>query len=144
MNEWVFLDASFWIALRDIREPTHSRAVQLTRQLLSMRQGFVYTSFILAETYAYFCRSLKIRMQVLDDAEKNPVMRWEPVLVQDEQEARRLLRSYADKSFSYCDAISFVVMRRLGLERVATFDEHFRQIGGFGIIGPPESYGARS
>ncbi|MCX8155750.1 MAG: PIN domain-containing protein [Verrucomicrobiae bacterium] len=140
MNNWVFLDASFWIALRDMREPAHSQAVAMTRQLLSMRQGFVFTSFILAETYAYFSRSLKMRLQILDDAEKNPVMRWEPVLAEDEQEARRLLRRYADKSFSYCDAVSFALMRRLGLERAATFDKHFRQIGGFGIIGPPQSY----
>jgi predicted nucleic acid-binding protein len=140
MNNWVFLDASFWIALRDKREPTHSQAVTLTRQLLSMRHGFIYTSYILAETYAYFSRSLKMRLQILDDAEKNPIMRWEPVLTEDEQEARRLLRRYADKSFSYCDAIAFVVMRRLGVERAATFDVHFRQIGGFGIIGPSETY----
>lgn len=143
MNHWVFLDASFWIALRDKREPAHSRAVMLTRQLLNMRQGFVYTSFILAETYAYFCQSVPIRLQVLDDAEKNPVMRWEPVLAEDEQEARLLLRRYMDKSFSYCDALSMVVMRRLGLERVATFDDHFRQIGGFGLIGPEPDYKQR-
>lgn len=140
MNNWVFLDATFWIALRDMREPVHSQAVALTRQLLSMRQGFIFTSYVLAETYAYFCRSLKIRLQILDDAEKNPIMRWEPVLTEDEQEARRLLRGYIDKSFSYCDAVSFVVMRRLGLDRVATFDHHFRQIGGFGIIGLSGNY----
>jgi predicted nucleic acid-binding protein len=109
MNNWVFLDATFWIALRDMREPVHSQAVAPTRQLLSMRQGFIFTSYVLAETYAYFCRSLKIRLQILDDAEKNPIMRWEPVLTEDEQEARRLLRGYIDKSFSYCDAVSFVV-----------------------------------
>lgn len=140
MNNWVFLDATFWIALRDMREPVHSQAVSLTRQLMSMRQGFIYTSYVLAETYAYFSRSLKLRLQILDDAEKNPVMRWEPVLSEDEQEARRLLRSYPDKSFSYCDAVSFVVMRRLGLDRAASFDQHFRQIGGFGVIGLSPNY----
>jgi predicted nucleic acid-binding protein len=27
------------------------------------------------------------------------------------------------------------VMRRLGVKRVAAFDDHFRQVGGFEVIG---------
>ena len=46
----------------------------------------------------------------------------------------QLLRQYRDKSFSLCDAVSFIVMRRLGLRQAATFDEHFRQLGEFEVI----------
>ena len=38
---------------------------------------------------------------------------------------------YRDKDFSYCDAISFAVMERLGITEVIAFDEHFRQYGKF-------------
>lgn len=135
MSDSVLLDASFWIALRDAREPYHSRARLLTQQLLAARTGFVFTTLILAETHAYFSRSPLMRAQILDDAQKNPVLRWEPVSPADELEAIKLLRQHRDKSYSLCDAVSFVVMRRLRLQRAATFDDHFRQFGEFGVLG---------
>jgi predicted nucleic acid-binding protein len=33
--------------------------------------------------------------------------------------------NYADQGFSIVDRTSFAVMRRLGIERVASFDHHF-------------------
>ena len=130
----VLLDASFWIALRDPREPWHSRARQATMELLKNRTLFVFTTLILAETHAHFCRSRAISAQVLDDAERNPTLHWEPITRADESEAVRLLRDHRDKSYSLCDAISFTLMRRLELNRAAALDEHFRQFGEFEII----------
>lgn len=135
MTGCVLLDASFWIALRDAREPFHGRARTVTQQLLASRTGFVFTTLILAETHAYFSRSPLMRTQILDDAQKNPVMHWEPVSPTDETEAIKLMRQHNDKSYSLCDAVSFVVMRRLELRRAATFDDHFRQIGEFAVLG---------
>ena len=134
MTPGVLLDASFWIALRDPREPWHTRAREAAADLLRRRTHFVFTAFVLAETHAHFARSPRIRVQVLDDAQRNPALLWEPVTPSDEFEAVRLLRQHRDKSYSLCDAISFVVMRRLGLTHAASFDEHFRQFGGFQVI----------
>jgi len=33
--------------------------------------------------------------------------------------------AYADQDFSVVDRTSFAVMRRLGIERAASFDQHF-------------------
>ena len=130
----VLLDASFWIALRDPREPWHSRARQATVELLKNRTLFVFTTLILAETHAHFSRSRAISAQVLDDAERNPTLHWEPITRADESDAVRLLREHRDKSYSLCDAISFTLMRRLELNRAAALDEHFRQFVEFEII----------
>ena len=134
MTAQVLLDASFWIALRDAREPWHSQARCAAEDLLRDHTRLVFTSFILAETHAYFSRSAAMRNQILDDAEKNPALLWEPVLRSDEVSALALLRQHRDKEYSLCDAISFVVMRRLGIRHAAAFDNHFRQFGGFQII----------
>ena len=134
MSAQVLLDASFWIALRDAREPWHSKARQATEKLLHSRTRLVFTSFILAETHAYFSRSPAMRSQILDDAEKNLAMRWEPVLQSDETAAVALLRQHRDKEYSLCDAISFVIMKRLNIRRAAAFDDHFRQLGGIEIV----------
>jgi predicted nucleic acid-binding protein len=130
----VLLDASFWIALRDRREPRHGQARQAAEKLLRQRTRFVFTSFILAETHAYFSRSPALRTQILDDAQKNPALYWEPVSQSDETAAVALLRQHRDKEYSLCDVISFVVMQRLDIRRAATFDGHFRQFGGFETV----------
>ena len=134
MTAQVFLDSSFWIALRDPREPLHSRARQVAARLLQQRTRLVFTSFVLAETHAYFSRSPAMRSQILDDAQQNPALHWEPVSHSDETAAAALLRRHRDKEYSLCDAISFVVMRRLGVSRAAAFDGQFRQIGGIEIV----------
>ncbi len=130
----VFLDASFWIALRDAREPWHGRALEVAGKLLRQRRQLVFTSLVLAETHAYFSRSLLTRLQILDDAERNPTLRWEPVSRADESHAVSLLRHHRDKNYSFCDVVSFVMMRRLSIGQVATFDHHFRQFGEFEVV----------
>jgi predicted nucleic acid-binding protein len=130
----VFLDASFWISLRDEQDIKHRQTASRTGELVTQRLGFVTTPLVLAETHAYFTRAPRRRQQILDDVERNPIIRCESFTPQDQAEAIRLLRQHRDKSYSFCDAVSFVVMRRLGLTRVATFDEHFRQFGGFEVL----------
>jgi predicted nucleic acid-binding protein len=58
----------------------------------------------------------------------------EPLTDADYQEALAILDGQADKNYPFCDVLSFVVMRRLEIKQVATFDEHFRQFGEFEIL----------
>src|SRR4051794_34638762 len=98
----VFLDASFWIALRDLREPWHERARNLTAQLLANRTQLVFTALVFAEVHAHFTRSPRIRLQVMNDAQHNRAFKWEPVSSADELEALELLRQHNDKQYSFC------------------------------------------
>lgn len=43
--------------------------------------------------------------------------------------ALHLLRARPDKTYSLCDAMSFVLMRQLGIEEALTTDKHFEQEG---------------
>ena len=47
----------------------------------------------------------------------------------DEGRARNILFRYTDKDCSFTDAISFVVMERLGIRSAFTFDQDFAQYG---------------
>lgn len=134
MSERVFMDSSFWILLRDRREPEHSRIVDIARRLLRNRVQLVITDMILAETHAYFCRSPLLASQILDDFENNRAIHCEAAGPADQREAIQLLRQHRDKAWSYCDALSFAVMRRLGIGKAASADHHFRQIGEFEIV----------
>jgi len=46
-----------------------------------------------------------------------------------EERALDLFEKYDDKTFSFTDCVSFVVMRDLGIQEAFTFDEHFVQMG---------------
>lgn len=52
---------------------------------------------------------------------------------EDEIEAIRWMRKYADKEISFTDCVSFAMMHRLGIRTAFTFDRHFRDAG-FQII----------
>jgi predicted nucleic acid-binding protein len=45
-----------------------------------------------------------------------------------------LVRAHQDKTYSLCDALSFIVMERLRLTEAIAFDRHFRSYGRFTIL----------
>jgi uncharacterized protein len=47
----------------------------------------------------------------------------------DYREALALLRRRQDKTYSLCDAASFILMRRFGIHEALTLDHHFEQEG---------------
>ena len=55
-------------------------------------------------------------------------------LLVDESRAISILRSHEDKTYSYCDALSFAVMERLGIAEAVAFDRHFREYGRFTVL----------
>ena len=52
----------------------------------------------------------------------------------DEALAISILREHQDKTYSFCDALSFMVMERLGVTEAMAFDRHFREYGKLTIL----------
>jgi predicted nucleic acid-binding protein len=44
------------------------------------------------------------------------------------------VRQHRWERLSLCDALSFVVMERLGIQEAIAFDRHFREYGKFRIL----------
>ena len=61
-------------------------------------------------------------------------VRVERVRRVDEEGAETLVRMHEDKDYSLCDALSFVVMERLGIGEAVAYDRHFRQYGRFRVL----------
>jgi uncharacterized protein len=137
MNDAIFLDASFWIASRDERDAEFRSARQITARIAQRGFLLVTTLLVAAETHAYFSRSA-VRYAVLDDMDENPAIRIETLQPSDPSAGIRLLRQFKDKQFSLCDAVSFVVIERLGINRALSFDRHFRQYPNVQTISRPE------
>jgi predicted nucleic acid-binding protein len=134
MKARVFLDASFWIAYRDARQPDYSRANELVRHFFRERKNFATIVPVFCEIHAHFARHMKRRDEIISDFWHNPLMHLEPLIPADYDEALGILKKQRDKNYPFCDVLSFVAMRRLGIKQAASFDEHFRQFGEFEII----------
>ncbi|HEV2327475.1 MAG TPA: PIN domain-containing protein [Verrucomicrobiae bacterium] len=134
MTNSVFLDASFWINFRDEELLPHALARKVVGDLFRQKVTMVTTFPVICEIHAFFSRDDVARETILNDLFENRVVRVEDVSAQDQREAINILRKHRDKDYSLCDALSFVVMRRLSLTRVLSFDDHFRQFGEFEVI----------
>jgi predicted nucleic acid-binding protein len=88
--------------------------------LLARRAGYSYSGDRIQDLYA--SKSIEVL----------------PSTREDELEAVRWMRKFADKEISFTDCVSFAMMRRLRIRMALTFDRHFRDAG-FQIISTPQS-----
>jgi uncharacterized protein len=130
----ILVDSAFWIAVRDTEDPRYDLANEIAEWLIHQRYTLVVTPFIFAETQAYFAREHDVKKFVIDDFWNNPTVKMEQPSYGDQIEAVDILRKFSDKTYSFADALSFVVMKRLHIREVVTFDRHFRQFGEFTVI----------
>jgi predicted nucleic acid-binding protein len=130
----VFIDSSFWIAFRSQRQTHHERARRIVENLFEERAQFLSTPFVFAEVHATFSRSVVVREQIIADFWENRLLHLAEISEGDHREAIALLRQHEDKSYPFCDAISFVIMQRFQVRRAAAFDDHFQQFGEFEVL----------
>jgi predicted nucleic acid-binding protein len=126
----VFVDSNGFAGI-GIKGDVHNRdSVLILRNLTFAGRSLVTSNFIVAETYAVvLSRAGRLAALSTLDLIDNSSELIERVSAADEHQAREILEKYDDKTYSYTDATSFVVMRRLGLTDVFTFDRHFEQFG---------------
>ncbi len=124
----LFVDTSAWFAFFDRK----SRAHDAVADLLSAWTGrLIVTDYVVDELLtlvrvrAGHWASVRVGEALIGGGEAT-VVTVEP---RDFQAAWDLFREHSDKDYSFTDCTSFVVMRRLGIEKAAALDQHFRQAG---------------
>jgi uncharacterized protein len=130
----VFIDSSFWIAFRNQKQTHHGRAREIVENLFEERAQFLSTPFVFAEVHATFSRSVLVREQIIADFWENRLLYLAEISTNDHRNAIALLRQHEDKTYPFCDAISFVIIQRLQVRRAAAFDDHFHQFGEFEVL----------
>jgi uncharacterized protein len=119
--ERAFVDTSAWFAYANRHDPDHTRI----RNVLRTFHGRLVTSnFIFDETVTLCLYRLGHQVaatvgKVLLDPTVVDLIRLTP---DDEQRAWELFLVRPDKTYSYTDCTSFVLMRRLRLQRVIALD----------------------
>lgn len=127
----VLVDTSAVYALVDRSDAQHAKARKRLRGLKKMRAEPVLTNFIVAECHALLLA--RVGHATARAWLATNIWPIERVSVEDEQQARSIIGEYVDKSFSYTDATTFALMKRLHMECAFAFDKHFAQYG-FAVV----------
>ena len=133
----VFVDTSGFFALFVLDDRNHAPAQALFNRAEQERWRLITTNAVVTETYALMlvrAREGRSKAIAFLDGLTASSVRVERVRVSDEVRAVELVRRYHDKSYSLCDAYSFVVMERLGIAEVIAFDRHFREHAKFKVL----------
>ncbi|MCZ7583784.1 MAG: PIN domain-containing protein [Deltaproteobacteria bacterium] len=133
----VFVDTGGFLGLLVSDDVSHDQARELFARANTERWQLVTTNAVVFETYGVLLiRSRDKRRAGLTflDLVETGACRIERVHRIDETEAVSILRRHEDKTYSYCDALSFAVMERLGLREAIAFDRHFREHGRFTVL----------
>jgi len=117
----LFVDTSVWYAAASTGDRHNTRAKQLLRD-----ECRVLTDHVLVETWRLLAHRHSERVaEHWWDGIRGGVAEVEIVGAVDLERAWEVGRRFSDQEFSIVDRTSFVVMERLGLTRVASFDADF-------------------
>lgn len=125
----IFVDTSFWVALRNRRDGHHAEA----RSLLQAHESvpLLTTNHVRGETWTFLRRRAGHRAAVgfLDTLARTPRVRVMRVSEDLERRALEWLRRREDREFSFVDATSFAVMGALRVDGAMAFDGDFAAAG---------------
>jgi uncharacterized protein len=133
----VFVDSGGWFAQLVAEDADHATAQRLFQQALAERWSLFTTNAVVYESHALILNRARegraLALAFLEDLEAGSatVVR---ITQRDEARASAIVRAQIDKNFSFCDALSFVVMERLHITDAIAFDRHFRQYGRFTLL----------
>jgi predicted nucleic acid-binding protein len=125
----IFVDTSFWVALRNRRDPRHGEARKLLEQRAST--GLVTSNHVRGETWTYLHRRAghSSAVDFLDALARSPRVSLVAIDEGLEAEALRWLRRHDEREYSFVDATSFAAMRSLKLREALAFDGDFSAAG---------------
>ncbi|MBI2895054.1 MAG: PIN domain-containing protein [Deltaproteobacteria bacterium] len=118
----LLVDTSIWYAAADRGDRSNRRA----KQILRASEPLLTTDHVLVETWHLLRHRIDRRAaERFWDGLRSGVARIEPITSADLEAAWSIGELYPDQDFSIVDRTCFVVMQRLGLERVASLDDDF-------------------
>jgi predicted nucleic acid-binding protein len=118
----VFVDTSAWFAASNVKDRHHQRA----SELLAADGEFVTSTFVVVETWLLLQSRIGFAIaERFVDLVREGAATLEQSSLEDVQKACQIAGAFQDQTFSLVDRTSFVMMERLGITRVASFDADF-------------------
>jgi predicted nucleic acid-binding protein len=127
----LFADTFYWVALADVSDGAHQRALTITAERAA--SVIVTTDEVLGEYLTFFASASEtLRRGAAASVQRilaNPVIRVIPQSRSSFLGGLDLYSQRPDKGYSLVDCISMRTMRREGLTEALTNDRHFEQEG---------------
>jgi predicted nucleic acid-binding protein len=118
----VFVDSSVWFASVFAKDRHNKRA----KAILGSNAALVTTDAVVLETWLLLARRFHYRAAERFWAGiRRGIAEVERVIPSDFDAAWEIGQIFADQRFSIVDRTSFAVMQRVGVTRVASFDDDF-------------------
>jgi len=118
----LFVDTSIWYAAADSSDRSNARS----KAILRSGETLVTSDHVLVETWTLLHHKLDRKAsEGFWEGLRSGIALIEAVTLADLEVAWDVGVSWRDQDFSIVDRTSFAVMRRLGIDRVATLDAHF-------------------
>jgi hypothetical protein len=119
------------MACADSADPAHLRARAARDDAIEAGRVLVTTDYVLDETLTLIRMRLSLAAAEAwwTQIEGSSRVRYEMIETLRAEKARSLFFRHTDKSYSFTDCTSFVVMKELRLKQALTTDRHFRQAG---------------
>ena len=126
-----FLDTGYLIALFSGRDAYHTQALLLQAQAVRERRRLITTEAVVFEVGAAFSRVAmrSVGAALIRTLLHDPNIEVVPVSKAQRDEAIALFSQHADKDWSLCDCLSFIVMQERGMDQALAADHHFAQAG---------------
>ena len=125
----IFVDSSFWIGLSDELDDRNVAASDLLR--LHDGASLVTTNHVLGETWTFLRRRHRhsVAMRFLDRAQSAERLEVAFASRELEADAWAWLRRHDEREYSFVDATSFALMRKLRIREALAFDGDFAAAG---------------
>jgi len=125
----IFVDTSAFIALTFSKDSFHSKGVSWWED--NKKESFVTTNIVAIETLGwirYKCGK-RIAIEAGERFYSGQDLNIIKVSPDDEKEAWKSFKKLNGDGISMVDCASFVVMKRLKIKKVFTFDKDFEKVG---------------
>ncbi|MEW6664915.1 MAG: PIN domain-containing protein [Thermodesulfobacteriota bacterium] len=127
----IFIDTGPFVARYIAADSRHKDAVSYWDKAAKDREAMFTSSFVLDEAFTLMGRRAGYgfaaqRAENIYASKTLTILRPDH---EDELNALKLFKKFADQQTSFTDCISFVLMRRNKINRVFAFDAHFSLLG---------------
>jgi predicted nucleic acid-binding protein len=125
----IFVDTSAFLAMLSTSDANYQRASDCWRNLLEEGQTLFTDNYVIVESIALIQKRLGLEKVRYFQEKVRPLLEIEWV---DERQHNTIVEAVLAanrRNLSLVDCSAFETMRRLDIQSVFTFDEHFRQRG---------------